>query len=151
MTLDSEVQQFPLFFNSIIICQRGLIGLKSKIPILFDRYFFVFTEKIMTSRNLINILKHGCRGRDKFKADIVVQRLMVDLPVNGTVCKDSFYFGSKDESAIFEIVIEGFYANTISSKKEAVLNLIIYGKGKHSPEFLQYFNAILFIAVNDNF
>src|SRR5947207_11487038 len=103
----------------------------------------------MARRHLLNIAKDCLRARNIKISEIVVQPLPVDVRRVNSRSEYPFYLRCECELTLAVKVVERLDAKVIAGQHQLLFSPIKNGKGEHSVELLDRFDAVVFVKTND--
>jgi len=138
--------------NLLFVVLDGLwFGLEVEIPVLYDFDLAVCEPHVVAGRELIDVAKHRVRSGYKLEADIMVERLRINLPLNLWHLQNGFDLGGEDQLVAMPVVVQRLDAESVADEDQFALLAIPDGEGEHAVEQLDAIRPIFFVSMYDDF
>ena len=98
----------------------------------------------------IDVFKEGLLTGRVLEGKVLLQNGQIQFLLEVGVVQKSLDFAGKEEAAPHLGVIQGLDAEVVVSHKQQFLVLVPDHKGKHSPELVQHFGAVLLVKVDQH-
>ena len=128
-----------------------MVGFENGFPVTFDVQFAVFEGEAVSRHQFENAFEEGFFQHAVLESQIVFQCNGVHFFFYIRVFQNGFDFGTIDEVAVCQCVIEGLDAEEVAGTKQCFVFLVPDDEGKHPAQFLQDLFAPFFVAVDQNF
>ena len=129
----------------------AVIGFKYGFPVAFDVQFAVFECKAVSRHQFENAFEECFFQNAVLECQIVFQSNGVYFFFHTGVFQNGFDFGTVNECAVYQCVVEGFDTEEVTGTEKSFILFVPDNEGKHTAQFLQDFFAPFFVAVDENF
>ena len=120
-----------------------------KVPIALHGDFAVFKNGIVTRRKFANAFPNRAGVGDVLIRQKFVDGCRVDFAAHARDCGQTFQFAAKNQSVVFDGIVQWFLSNAITSQHQSVAVGIPNGDGEHAIELRKTIRSDIFIGVND--
>ena len=122
------------------------------IPVFFNPYIAIAPDERMTGKQSLDAAKERLVIARRMIRQIIRERAVIKLRLDGARGEDRFNFRSEIERAIIRLsIIKRLHAQTVARDKEFMLALVPDGEGEHAPQAFNARRPVLFIKMNDCF
>ena len=127
----------------------GTVDLVGDLVEALDGGLAVLEHHEMTGRHLMDVLEHGLRVVHVLEAQVLRQRLAVQLLLETRVCQEGLDFAAPNQTAALMLVVQRLDAEDIARQHQLLFLGIPDGDGKHAAQALEHARAPCLIAMHD--
>ena len=127
----------------------GTIDLVGDLVEALDSGLAALEHHEMTGRHLVDVLEHGLRVVHVLEAQVLRQRLAIELLLEARVRQEGLDLAAPDQTAALMLVVQRLDAKDIAGEHQLLFLGIPDGDGEHAAQALEHARAPGLVTMHD--